>query len=1030
MKDVIHSVNNNDSFLQQCKEGGAPIMQQSSSFAEILRTFRVSRQYTQEELAERARLGLDTISALERATRIKPRKVTVTQLADALDLSEAEQAVFFDAARGNSHNAASAPAGAPPSPIPWPAGAFWGALPDQPLVARTSEWNALSATLITTMQGQGCSILLAGEPGIGKTRLGQELLVAAHQSGYLTFVGRCYEPQRAVPYFPFIELLGMLIEQAPDHIRDQIGKRWSMVYRLLPGASVGSESALQDDPADQQRILWTLNDLIHVLAAEVPVALAIDDLQWADEASLALWEHLARYTRDTRVLVLGAYRDTETSPDSPLAALRYRLEHERLLRHMVLRGLTMAGVSELVATTLGTHGADELCSDLLHLTAGNSFFLYETLIALQENGDLALADGMWKRLKQANLPVAPTVRSMLNARLRHLPQATREFLRRASVFGHLFAPEEVCQSGGYAEERVEVWLQEAIAAGFVSETQQDRCLFRHILVRDALYAELTTRQRRMWHRAAGLCIAVHPYPEERAGELIWHFTEGNAPEQALHYALIAARRSQRLHAHAEARLHLTTALELAQRLQDSASEAFARERLGVTLDIGGDYDAALAMLEQAGAYYQQRGDVTGYWRTLASLGRVHGSRGTMNEGITQLQAALALCPEPEQLDREAAHALAQMALEGARLCAWSGRNQEALQAVALVDRLAEHIADEHVRALGAMVRGGVLNNQGRAREGATAIEGSLAALEEADDLRNLSDALTTLIFLTSKLCAVADGYRYLDYALAVAHRLGDPAVVASAIFWRSAITLLTSDFKQAEHDLQTAFDMRRQLGLQAHISESYFGLGVVYKMMGKQERALAYFTEALALAEAHDHYVDLLYVHVELAEYELLAGKGGAAWERLRALRGRLQQAGVSMDEFAYFIAWAASAAGAPMIAHELLASCIAQARASENVFMLFDALRVGAHVAFHSQTDLESVRVDLDEALTLTQAIPSPVYEVRVRYAYGLLATRLQDYPLASQHFQEALVICERIGEGCYRPYVEEALAQLPHEQ
>jgi transcriptional regulator with XRE-family HTH domain len=163
-------------------------MQQSSSFAEILRTFRVSRQYTQEELAERARLGLDTISALERATRVKPRKVTVTQLADALDLSEAEQAVFFDAARGNCLNAASTAAVAPPTLVPWSAGAFW---------------DALSATLITTMQGQGCSILLAGEPGIGKTRLGQELLVAARQSGYLTFVGRCYEPQRAVPYFPF-----------------------------------------------------------------------------------------------------------------------------------------------------------------------------------------------------------------------------------------------------------------------------------------------------------------------------------------------------------------------------------------------------------------------------------------------------------------------------------------------------------------------------------------------------------------------------------------------------------------------------------------------------------------------------------------------------------------------------------------------------------------------------------------------------------------------------------------------------------
>jgi hypothetical protein len=99
-------------------------------------------------------------------------------------------------------------------------------------------------------------------------------------------------------------------------------------------------------------------------------------------------------------------------------------------------------------------------------------------------------------------------------------------------------------------------------------------------------------------------------------------------------------------------------------------------------------------------------------------------------------------------------------------------------------------------------------------------------------------------------------------------------------------------------------------------------------------------------------------------------------------------------------------------------------------VFTLFDALRVGAHVALQSGADLENVRLDLDEALALTQAAPFPAYEVRVRYAYGLLASRLQEYPVAYQHFQEALVICERIGEGCYRPYIEHALAQLPHKQ
>ena len=96
----------------------------------------------------------------------------------------------------------------------------------------------------------------------------------------------------------------------------------------------------------------------------------------------------------------------------------------------------------------------------------------------------------------------------------------------------------------------------------------------------------------------------------------------------------------------------------------------------------------------------------------------------------------------------------------------------------------------------------------------------------------------------------------------------------------------------------------------------------------------------LALAQAHDHYLDLLYTHMELAEYELLAGQGAAAWERFQILLQHLERAGVPIEESAYYFAWAASAAGETSIAQELLASCIVQLRASENAHVLLDALR------------------------------------------------------------------------------------------
>jgi transcriptional regulator with XRE-family HTH domain len=231
---------------------------QDPEFGDLVRSYRRDRGLTQEELAEEATLSVRAISDLERGLSYRPRKYTVQLLADALRLSAEERSAFQLAARGQkpSHDLSALPAGQNGTRLVdgeadaeaeqhLPSGGFLGSLPGATLVARVDELSTVLATVEAVEQRQGRLVLIAGEAGIGKTRLAQEVTRVIHDRKFLVAAGRCYEPQRSIPYYPFLEALRIAYEAAPASIRDQAGRRWPYLSRLLPdqlGAVVGAPS--------------------------------------------------------------------------------------------------------------------------------------------------------------------------------------------------------------------------------------------------------------------------------------------------------------------------------------------------------------------------------------------------------------------------------------------------------------------------------------------------------------------------------------------------------------------------------------------------------------------------------------------------------------------------------------------------------------------------------------------------------------------------------------------------------------------
>ncbi|HZS93221.1 MAG TPA: AAA family ATPase, partial [Chloroflexota bacterium] len=210
-----------------------------------------------------------------------------------------------------------------------PIGGYLGSLPANPLVGRENELGRAIGVVETVQNGTGKLLLLLGEPGAGKTRLAQEITLQLRNRDFVIAAGRSYEPQQSVPFYPFVEALTALYGAAPPALQKQVPSRWAELARLLPalGLPVSETNAAQDE----QRLYWAVTGFVDAIADDTPVAIMLDDLHWADAASLELLQHLARHTAGSRVLLLATYRDVEVNRGHPLETALRDLRREDLI---------------------------------------------------------------------------------------------------------------------------------------------------------------------------------------------------------------------------------------------------------------------------------------------------------------------------------------------------------------------------------------------------------------------------------------------------------------------------------------------------------------------------------------------------------------------------------------------------------------------------------------------------------------------------------------------------------------------------
>jgi class 3 adenylate cyclase/KaiC/GvpD/RAD55 family RecA-like ATPase len=438
-----------------------------------------------------------------------------------------------------------------------------------PYIGREELRHRLRAEWDAARDGDCRTVLLVGEPGVGKTRTAAELARQAFADGGLVLYGRCDE-DLDVPYQAFVEALDHYARHARIPV---LGRLSGELSRLVPDlrTHVGQlPNAVSSDPASEEYRLFeaTASWLVEAARAAGGLVLVLDDLHWATKPTLHLMQHVVRAAADESapVLFVATYRDTELGRTDSLASALADLRRVAGVDRLQIDNLTIDEVLALVEAAAG-HDLDEpiqvLATVMYAETEGNPFFVGEVLRHLIETGAVGRDGDRWVVAEPDRVTIPEGVRDVIGRRLSRLPAAANDVLSMAAVLGRDFDVELLLAVSDTTEPEALDALDQSVRARLLEETGVDEYRFAHALVRTTLYDALSaTRRRRLHRRVADVLETIRP-DDVRA--LAHHCTEagpdGGDNSRALRYTLAAAEQSLAARAFGDAEAAFRAALD-------------------------------------------------------------------------------------------------------------------------------------------------------------------------------------------------------------------------------------------------------------------------------------------------------------------------------------------------------------------------------------------------------------------------------------------------------------------------------------
>lgn len=536
------------------------------------------------------------------------------------------------------------------------------------LIGRTDELGLLTAALARTRDARSTAVLVGGEAGVGKTRLISAFADVARRDGALVLAGGCIElGEGGVPYAPIVEALRSWVRATPDaQVERVVGPARAEFARLAPDLGpvpiegVASANALSI-VSSQGRFFELLLAMLGRLAASGPVVLVIEDLHWSDRSTLDLATFLLRNVRDMPVMLVLTYRSDAIDRRHPLYPFLAELGRSGRVERIELTPFDRHELGAMLRAIAGPD-VDSRLVDTIHARSnGNAFFAEELLVAARAPG--------------AELP--PTLRAVLLARVNELSADAQDMLRVASAGGQRVDPRLLVSAAGMDEGLLYAALRETVARQVLlpdARSSDERYVFRHALLQEAVYDDLLPGERTRLHAAFARTLEDtapgadgHLALEAgRASELAYHWFAAHDMSRAFDAALRAARATEASYAFPEALVLYERALELWDQVPEMVARAGV-ERVDVVAAAAGvarfsDPTRAVALLRSALALVDEESDPLRAALLHVRLGRAEWIDGHGDLALEAHRTAVRLVPagSPPEARARALAGLAQI----------------------------------------------------------------------------------------------------------------------------------------------------------------------------------------------------------------------------------------------------------------------------------------------------------------------------------------------------------------------------------